>query len=83
MMAYLVGLDGGKEAAINMVTAAAAYPKQHQAEAQFALVLLLNREREYARAACPHPVEADLPTKQAGLARDSVNLAPQCATGDG
>ena len=50
MMAYLVGFDGGKKAAIKMVNAAAAYPGPHQAEAQFALVLLLNREREYARA---------------------------------
>ena len=50
MMAYLVGFDGGKEEAIALVRDAAAYPSETQAEAQFALVLLLNRERQYGQA---------------------------------
>ncbi len=50
MMAYLVGFDGGKDEAIALVRDAAAYPSETQAEAQFALVLLLNRERQYGHA---------------------------------
>ena len=50
MMAYLVGFDGGKDEAIALVRDAATYPGETQAEAQFALVLLLNRERQYGRA---------------------------------
>ena len=50
MVAYLVGFDGAKEDAIEMVTTAAAYPGAAQVEAQLALVFLLNRERNYARA---------------------------------
>ena len=50
MMAYLVGFDGGKDEAIALVRDAAAYPGETQAEAQFALVLLLNRERQYGQA---------------------------------
>ena len=50
MMAYLVGFDGGKDEAMALVRDAATYPGETQAEAQFALVLLLNRERQYARA---------------------------------
>jgi tetratricopeptide (TPR) repeat protein len=47
MMAYLVGFDGGREEAIEFITQAAAYPGESQAEAQFALVLIYNREREF------------------------------------
>ena len=50
LVARLVGFDGGKNEAMAMVTAAASHPGKSQAEAQFALVLLLNREREYVRA---------------------------------
>ncbi len=50
MMAYLVGFDGGRLEAIRLVEEAAAYPSEAQAEAKFALVLLYNRERNYARA---------------------------------
>ncbi len=50
LIARLVGFDGGKNEAMAMVTAAASHPGNSQAEAQFALVLLLNREREYAQA---------------------------------
>ena len=49
-MAYLMGFDGGKEEAIELVAEAAAHPGEIQAEARFALVLLYNRERQYARA---------------------------------
>ena len=49
-MAYLVGFDGGKDEAIALGRDAATYPGETQAEAQFALVLLLNRERQYGRA---------------------------------
>ncbi len=47
MMAYLAGFDGGREEAIELITQAAAYPGESQAEAQFALVLIYNREREF------------------------------------
>lgn len=49
-MAYLMGFDGGKEEAIELVAEAAATPGEIQAEARFALVLLYNRERRFARA---------------------------------
>ncbi len=49
-MAYLMGFDGGKEEAIALVAEAADQPGEIQAEARFALVLLYNRERQYARA---------------------------------
>ena len=49
-MAYLMGFDGGKEDAIELVAEAAAQPGEIQAEARFALVLLYNREEQYARA---------------------------------
>lgn len=49
-MAYLMGFDGGKEEAIALVGEAAEHPGKIQAEARFALVLLHNREGEYARA---------------------------------
>ena len=50
MMAYLVGFDGGKEEALAMIREAATYPSEAQTEAKFALVLLYNREREFAAA---------------------------------
>lgn len=49
-MAYLMGLDGNKEEAIELVAEAANHPGEIQAEARFALVLLYNRERQFARA---------------------------------
>lgn len=49
-VAYLVGFDGGREEALELVADAAAHPGEVQSEAQFALVLLYNREREYALA---------------------------------
>ena len=50
MLAYLVGFDGGKAEAIRLIEEAAAYPGDTRSEAQFALALLYNREREYGAA---------------------------------
>lgn len=50
MVAYLVGFDGGKDEAIRLVEEAAAYPGDTRSEAQFALVLLYNRERQFGGA---------------------------------
>ena len=50
MLAYLVGFDGGKAEAIRLIEEAAAYPGDSRSEAQFALALLYNREREYGAA---------------------------------
>ena len=47
MLAYLVGFDGGKAEALRLIEEAAAYPGETRTEAQFALVLLYNRECEY------------------------------------
>ena len=50
MLAYLVGFDGGKAEALRLIEEAAAYPGETRTEAQFALVLLYNRECEYGDA---------------------------------
>ena len=50
VLAYLVGFDGGKPEAIRLIEEAAAYPGDSRSEAQFALALLYNREREYGAA---------------------------------
>ena len=50
MLAHLVGFDGGKAEALRLIEEAAAYPGDVQPEAQFALTLLYNREREYGGA---------------------------------
>lgn len=50
MLAWLVGFDGGKTEAVRLIEEAAAYPGETRSEAQFALVLLYNREREYGGA---------------------------------
>ena len=50
VLAYLVGFDGGKAEAIRLIEEAAAYPGDTRSEAQFALVLLYNRERQYGAA---------------------------------
>ena len=50
IVAYLVGFDGGKEVALRLIEEAAAYPGETQAEAQIALVVLYNREHQYAAA---------------------------------
>ena len=49
-VAYLVGFDGGKEEALRMLADAARRSTEVRQEAQFALALLYNREREYRRA---------------------------------
>lgn len=46
-IAYLAGFGGGKERGIRMMEAAAAYESEWRAEAQFALLLIYNRERRY------------------------------------
>ena len=50
MLAYLVGFDGGKAEAIQLIEEAAAWPGETRSEAQFALALLYNRERRYGAA---------------------------------
>ena len=50
MLAYLVGFDGGRAEAIRLIEEAAGYPGETRPEAQFALVLLYNQEREYGAA---------------------------------
>jgi tetratricopeptide (TPR) repeat protein len=48
MMAYVAGFGGGKERGVTMIEDTAASPgAENQADAQFALVLLYNRERRY------------------------------------
>ncbi len=49
-LAYLAGFDGGKEDAIRMLADAARRSTEVRSEAQFALVLLYNREREFSLA---------------------------------
>ena len=48
MMAYVAGFGGGKDEGIQLVERAAAGGGEAGADAQFALVLLYNRERRYA-----------------------------------
>jgi len=47
MMAYVAGFGGGKERGIKMVEDTARAGKENRTDAQFALVLLYNRERRY------------------------------------
>lgn len=49
-MAYLVGFGGGRERGLRMIEQAATYPGDSRVEAQFALLLLYNRERRYDAA---------------------------------
>ena len=49
-MAYLAGFDGGKEEAIRILADAARRSTEVRAEAQFALAMIYNREREFRRA---------------------------------
>ena len=48
-MAYIVGFGGGKEEGLRLIEEAAKHPSDIQADARFALVLMYNRERRYAR----------------------------------
>ncbi len=51
MMAYVAGFGGGKERGLKMIEEVAATPKaENRTDAQFALVLLYNRERRYDEA---------------------------------
>ena len=50
LMAYLVGFGGGREEGLRMIEEAAAYRSDAQTEARFALILLYNREKQYADA---------------------------------
>lgn len=50
VLAYIVGFSGGKEEAFRLIEGAAAYPSDVQPDAQFALVLLYNREKRYPEA---------------------------------
>jgi len=48
MMAYVAGFGGGKERGLQMIEETAAAPRaENRTDAQFALVLLYNRERRY------------------------------------
>ena len=47
MMAYVAGFGGGRERGIQMLQEAAAAEGESRTDAMFALVLLLNRERQY------------------------------------
>ena len=49
-MAYLAGFGGGRERGIRMVEDAASGNAENRTDAQFALVLLYNREKRYADA---------------------------------
>jgi tetratricopeptide (TPR) repeat protein len=46
-MAYVAGLDGGRQKGLQLIEAAAEYRSENQADARLALVLLYNRERRY------------------------------------
>jgi tetratricopeptide (TPR) repeat protein len=50
MLAYTVGFAGGKEHGIQMLERAAASPGDAQTEARVGLVLIYNREQQYAAA---------------------------------
>jgi tetratricopeptide (TPR) repeat protein len=51
VMAYVAGFGGGKERGLHLIEAAAAASGENRTEAQFALVLLYNREKRYDDAA--------------------------------
>ena len=50
LMAYVAGFGGGKERGLKMVEEAAAAEGENRTDAQFALVLLYNREQRYDAA---------------------------------
>lgn len=50
MMAYVAGFGGGREKGLRLIEEAAAHRSDAQAEAQFLLVLIYNRERRYSDA---------------------------------
>jgi tetratricopeptide (TPR) repeat protein len=50
LMAYVAGFGGGKERGLTMIEEAAATPGENRTDAQFALVLLYNREQRYDAA---------------------------------
>jgi tetratricopeptide (TPR) repeat protein len=50
LMAYVAGFGGGKERGLSMIEDAAASPGENRTDAQFALVLLYNREQQYDAA---------------------------------
>lgn len=51
MMAYVAGFGGGKDKGIRMIEEVAAKPQaENRTDAQFALILLYNREQRYADA---------------------------------
>jgi tetratricopeptide (TPR) repeat protein len=47
LAAYLAGLGGGRDQGLRLVESAAAYHSDTQAQAQFSLILLYNREKRY------------------------------------
>jgi tetratricopeptide (TPR) repeat protein len=48
LMAYVAGFGGGKERGLTMIEETAAAGKENRTDAEFALVLLYNREKRYA-----------------------------------
>ena len=50
LMAYVVGFGGGKDLGLKMIEESAAAGKENRTDAEFALVLLYNREKRWADA---------------------------------
>ena len=50
VMAYVAGFGGGKEKGLQLIEETAAVAGEHRTDAEFALVLLYNRERRYDQA---------------------------------
>jgi tetratricopeptide (TPR) repeat protein len=50
MVAYMVGFGGGKELGLSLIEQTAAAGKENRTDAEFALVLLYNREQRYGDA---------------------------------
>lgn len=50
LMAYVAGFGGGRERGLSMIEEAAGAPGENRTDAQFALVLLYNREQRYDQA---------------------------------
>ena len=76
MVAYLVGFDGGKEEALQLIEAAAAYPGETQAEAKIALVVLYKPGVGIrSGSAGGERPQAPLPAQSVVVARIGRNMA--------
>ena len=73
-MAYVAGFGGGRERGLRMIEDAAGYNGENQTDAQFALVLIYNRERRYNDALAQLALlRGALSGESAGLARKRVD----------